>query len=207
MRRLVPGVLLASAASASLVLLGLAPATAAPQAAPTGPVTANPAATPQLNATGTTEQVRQIAQCGNTMYAVGTFTALTQGGTTYPRNNVFSFSASKPYTMTSWNPNVNGIVNGDHVQRRTAPPPTSAASSPPVDGTAVKQPRRGQHLDRRRWSRPSGTAPAARSRRCSEYNGHILAGRLLHLDQQRQRQRLHDQPQPRPRARTTGSSA
>ena len=60
MRRLVPGVLLASAASASLVLSGLAPASAAPQAAPTGPVTANPAATPQLNATGSVEQVRQL---------------------------------------------------------------------------------------------------------------------------------------------------
>ena len=87
--------------------------TALPASAATGPPSTTPAYnTPQLAKTGTTEQVRQIAQCGNIMYAVGTFTALTQGGTTFPRNNVFSFSASKPYTMTSWNPNVNGIVNG-----------------------------------------------------------------------------------------------
>ena len=87
--------------------------TAVPASAATGPPGTTPAYnTPQLASTGTTEQVRQIAQCGNTMYAVGTFTAITQGGTTFPRNNVFSFSASKPYTMTSWNPNVNGIVNG-----------------------------------------------------------------------------------------------
>ncbi len=87
--------------------------TAVPASAATGPPGTTPAYnTPQLAKTGTTEQVRQIAQCGNTMYAVGTFTAITQGGTTFSRNNIFSFSASKPYTMTSWNPDVNGIVNG-----------------------------------------------------------------------------------------------
>jgi hypothetical protein len=87
--------------------------TAVPAGAATGPVSATPASgTPQLANTGTTEQVRQIAQCGGTMYAVGTFTAISWNGTTYTRNNVFSFSASKPYTMTSWNPNANGIVNG-----------------------------------------------------------------------------------------------
>ena len=45
------------------------------------------------------------------MYAVGTFNTITWNGTTYTRNNVFSFSATKPYTVTSWNPNANGIVN------------------------------------------------------------------------------------------------
>jgi hypothetical protein len=100
--------------AAGVAVLGACMAwTAVPASAATGPPGTTPAYnTPQLASTGTTEQVRQIAQCGNTMYAVGTFTALTQGGTTFPRNNVFSFSASKPYTMTSWNPNVNGIVNG-----------------------------------------------------------------------------------------------
>ena len=100
--------------AAGVAVLGACMAwTAVPASAATGPPGTTPAYnTPQLASTGTTEQVRQIAQCGNTMYAVGTFTAITQGGTTFPRNNVFSFSASKPYTMTSWNPNVNGIVNG-----------------------------------------------------------------------------------------------
>jgi hypothetical protein len=87
-------------------------AAAAPAGAATGPVSATPASgTPQLASTGTTEQVRQLAQCGGTMYAVGTFTAISWNGTTYARNNVFSFSATKPYTVTSWNPNANGIVN------------------------------------------------------------------------------------------------
>jgi hypothetical protein len=45
------------------------------------------------------------------MYAVGTFSTITHGGTTYTRNNAFSFAATAPFAMTSWNPNVNGIVN------------------------------------------------------------------------------------------------
>ena len=80
--------------------------------AATGPVSSTPASgTPQLNATGTTEQVRQLVQCGGTMYAVGSFTSIKKGSTTYTRDNVFSFSATSPYAVTSWNPNVNGIVN------------------------------------------------------------------------------------------------
>src|SRR5215467_7358569 len=73
-----------------------ATALAAPAAlAQTGPVSATPAAgTPTLAPTGATEQVRQLVQCGGTMYAVGTFTAIDWNGTTYARNNIFSFSAS-----------------------------------------------------------------------------------------------------------------
>lgn len=95
----------AAALAASLIYAG-------PASAATGPVSATPASgTPQLANTGTTQQVRQLAQCGGTMYAVGTFNTITWNGTTYTRNNVFSFSATKPYTVTSWNPNANGIVN------------------------------------------------------------------------------------------------
>jgi hypothetical protein len=45
------------------------------------------------------------------MYAVGTFTTVKKGSTTFTRNNAFSFSAVAPYAVTSWNPNVNGTVN------------------------------------------------------------------------------------------------
>ena len=80
--------------------------------AATGPVSATPAAgTPQLNATGTTEQVRQLAQCGGTMYAVGSFTSIKRYSSTFTRDNAFSFSASAPYMVTSWDPDVNGLVN------------------------------------------------------------------------------------------------
>ena len=93
-------------AAACLIL----PAQAA-QAA-TGPVSATPAAgTPQLAESSAVQQVRQLAQCGGTMYAVGTFSQIQRNSTPYTRNNAFSFSATAPYTVTSWNPNVNGIVN------------------------------------------------------------------------------------------------
>jgi hypothetical protein len=98
-----------------------APATAAsgaggrgsPTVTQTGPVSPVPATgTPQLATTGTTtERVRQLVRCGRTMYAVGSFTEISWNGTIYPRNNIFSFSATAPYTVTSWNPNANGIVN------------------------------------------------------------------------------------------------
>ena len=95
-------------AAAALVAAGWS----LPAQAATGPVSSTPAAgTPQLAATGSTEQIRQLAQCGATMYAVGTFTEIQRSSTTYARNNAFAFSAASPYTVSSWNPNVNGIVN------------------------------------------------------------------------------------------------
>ncbi len=46
---------------------------AAPAMAQTGPVSPTPVAgTPTLVPNGTTEEIRQIADCGGTMYAVGT---------------------------------------------------------------------------------------------------------------------------------------
>lgn len=62
-------------------------------------------------ATHAVEQVRQLVQCGKTMYAVGTFSVVTQGGHTFTRHNAFSFSSTGPFTLTSWNPGVNGVVN------------------------------------------------------------------------------------------------
>src|SRR6516162_6388550 len=66
--------------------------------------------TPTLVDTGTTEQIRQLVDCGGTMYAVGTFTQIKGwNGTstqTFTRNNAFSFSDTAPYAITSWDPNV-----------------------------------------------------------------------------------------------------
>jgi hypothetical protein len=77
-----------------------------------GPVSANPAAgTPQLAQTSGVETIRQLVQCGGTMYAVGSFTEISQGGSTFSRNNVFSFSATAPYHVSGWDVNVNGEVN------------------------------------------------------------------------------------------------
>jgi hypothetical protein len=61
--------------------------------------------------TPTVEQVRQLVQCGSIMYAVGTFSTVEQGGRTFTRNNAFSFHATAPFTMTAWNPDVNGVVD------------------------------------------------------------------------------------------------
>ena len=85
------------------------PGVATAQSARVSPVPA--AGTPQLAPSGTTEQIRQLVQCGGTMYAVGRFSRISQGGVTYQRNNIFSFSASAPFRVTSWAPSVNGTVN------------------------------------------------------------------------------------------------
>lgn len=54
--------------------------------------------------------VRQLAQCGSTMYAVGTFTSIgAPGKAASTRNNVFSFNANTG-AVTSWDPNANGDV-------------------------------------------------------------------------------------------------
>ena len=55
-----------------------------------------------------TQQIRQVVQCGNTMYAAGSFWDIMQGGTTYTRHNVSSFSATVPCTITGWVPGVEG---------------------------------------------------------------------------------------------------
>lgn len=78
-----------------------------------GPPTTTPALnTPHLALnTSSLQQIRQIVQCGATMYAVGKFTTIRQGKQTYTRVGAFSFSAIPPYKMTSWDPDVPGTVN------------------------------------------------------------------------------------------------
>jgi len=62
---------------------------------------------------GSVEEVRQIVQCGSTMYAVGKFSQVKNPSSTklVPRNNAFAFSATAPYKITRFDPNVNGVVN------------------------------------------------------------------------------------------------
>ena len=119
MRYISRKITVASALTAALLgLPGLAAASAHPAARtamqavpPTGPVSPTPAAgTPHLLSSGS-DIIRQLVQCGNTMYAVGTFSQIQRYSTTYTRTNIFSFSATAPYTMTSWAPAVNGEVN------------------------------------------------------------------------------------------------
>jgi hypothetical protein len=132
-----------AAGAVGLVLAGLAvsaPASAAPAAAaPAGPVSSTPAAgTPQLAATGTTETVRQLVQCGNTMYAVGSFSQIKRYSTSYTRNNIFSFSATSPYKVTSWAPDVNGEVNSITFSQGNCANAYIGGSFTTVNGTAAK---------------------------------------------------------------------
>src|SRR6266702_2119857 len=106
-RRLGVGSALIAGIAASALSLPAAPALAA-----TGPVSPAPVAgTPVLVPNGTTEEIRQIADCGGTMYAVGTFTSISGTNGSFTRNNIFSFSDAAPFTVSSWDPSVNGTVN------------------------------------------------------------------------------------------------
>jgi hypothetical protein len=160
MRRLVPGALLASGLSAGLLLFGMAPAGAVAAVAPAGPVTAIPANTPQLNATGAVEQVRQLVQCGGTMYAVGTFTSVKHNSTVTAVNNIFSFSATAPYNLTSWFPDVNGIVNSIAFDGTNCTDAYIGGKFTAVDGTKV-----GNLAEISTTG--TGTPRTARSTRCS----------------------------------------
>jgi hypothetical protein len=108
-------------------------------AASHGPVSATPAAsTPELASSRTLEQVRQLVQCGTTMYAVGTFTTIRRLGTTYTRSNVFSFSATAPFRMTAWAPVVNGTVNSIAFNQGNCANAYIGGTFTSVNGTAVK---------------------------------------------------------------------
>jgi hypothetical protein len=75
--------------------------------------------TPHLGVTkgGRVEEIRQLVQCGQTMYAAGSFSQIEQGGHIYKRRNVFSFRAISPFTVTAWAPRVNGTVNSITLSR------------------------------------------------------------------------------------------
>jgi hypothetical protein len=83
------------------------------EAPPAGVVSAAPVTNiPHLpTTTSTTQQIRQLVQCGGTMYAVGTFTTIVKGSTKYARTDIVSFKATSPYTVNAWAPNVVGSTN------------------------------------------------------------------------------------------------
>lgn len=106
---------IAVASAAGLLALNVPAALAGTggQPPPSGVVSATPASnTPHLAASSSpTEQIRQIVQCGGTMYAVGSFSSIKRGSASYSRTDLVSFSASSPYTVTSWAPVVVGSTN------------------------------------------------------------------------------------------------
>jgi len=74
--------------------------------------------TPHLHPfTSKVNRIRQLVQCGPTMYAVGRFSKIVGFDAklgkmiNFRRNNAFSFAAKWPFAVTGWNPDVNGTVN------------------------------------------------------------------------------------------------
>jgi hypothetical protein len=72
------------------------------------------------------------------MYAVGSFYKIYQGSSTLPRENIFSFSATAPFTVTSWDPNVNGIANSIAFNNGNCSDAYIGGQFTSVNGTAVK---------------------------------------------------------------------
>ena len=107
--------LITAAAGLGLLTLGIPAAQAGTggEHPPAGAVSATPVTSvPHLPTTTTsTEQIRQLVPCGGTMYAVGTFSTVRKGSTSYARTDIFSFSASAPYAVTSWAPKVVGSTS------------------------------------------------------------------------------------------------
>src|SRR6202451_540706 len=128
---------LAAAVALSLAGLAITPVAALAQ---TGPVSATPpSTTPHFpESTSATEQIRQLVQCGSTMYAVGSFTSIKRESSSYTRDNIFSFSATSPYTVTSWNPDVNGVVNSIAFNGTNCADAYLGGVFTSVDGTTVK---------------------------------------------------------------------
>ena len=91
---------------------GLAAPAVGASASTIGPAATTPASgTPYLAITKTQQTIKQLVECGGTIYAVGRLWSVYQNGTKYSRDDLFSFSATAPYTMTGWDPQVDGTVN------------------------------------------------------------------------------------------------
>jgi hypothetical protein len=84
------------------------------------------------------EQVRQLVHCDGKIYAVGRFSQILQGSHVFERHNAFSFRATPPFTMTSWDPNVNGTVNSIAFRRGKCSHAYIGGSFTSVNGTHVK---------------------------------------------------------------------
>lgn len=91
-----------------MVVAGMAPAVGGSSSQGIGSAPAG--YTPWLLASTPGQYVRELAQCGDTMYAVGTISAIGQGSSRYTRSNAFSFSVTTG-AVTSWAPQVDGQVD------------------------------------------------------------------------------------------------
>ena len=115
MRKLIAATAASAAGGLLLLASPAAQAGTGGEHPPAGVVSSSPASnTPRLpSSSSPREQIRQIAECGGVMYAVGSFTTIKQGSRSYARTDIVSFSASRPYTVRSWAPRVVGSTKTD----------------------------------------------------------------------------------------------
>ena len=162
----------------------------------TGPVTANPANTPQRNANGSVEQVRQLVQCGSTMYAVGTFTSIKHNSTVYTREQRLQLQRDRPVHVTSWAPNVNGIVNSIAFNGTNCADAYIGGKFTAVNGTTVKNIAEVSTSGTGAVVTTFGHSANGQVETLLGVEGPHPGGRLLHLDQRQHRRPVHDQPEP-----------
>jgi hypothetical protein len=145
--------------------------------APAGPVSATPVTTtPHLPPIVTAaQQIRQLVLCKGTMFAVGSFSTIEQGTSTYTRQNAMSFSAKAPYPVSSWAPKINGVVNSIAFNGSHCADAYIGGSFTKVNGTTVE--------NLAEISTQTGAVVKTFGHSASEevetllgWNGHILAG-------------------------------
>jgi hypothetical protein len=105
------------------------------------------------------------------MYAVGTFTSISGSNGTFTRNNIFSFSDTTSFAVTSWNPNVNGTVNTIAFNNGNCSTAYIGGQFTTVGGTATKNIAAVRYRDRRTGAPGSRTMRAARWRRSWRWAG------------------------------------
>jgi hypothetical protein len=193
------GLRLVLAGVVMVTVSGLAAPTVAAQSPPPGPVSAIPASgTPALAPTGKTEQVRQLVQCGADMFAVGSFTSISQVGKTHAVHNTISFKATAPFTLTGWVPDVNGTVNSIAFSHGNCADAYLGGSFTSIDGTNAEN-----------IAEVSTSTGAVISSFLHDANGevetmvghdsHLIVGGVLHIGQRQQCRPLPPEPQHRDR--------
>lgn len=164
--------------AAALIAVAAAVTTAVaswPAAAASPARVAHPATgAPHFPVSGSNEADRTLAACGGHIYAGGSFTRIQSHGQTYTRDNLFSFLDHAPWTVTSWNPGVNGqvmtITLGDHCTRAYIGGTFTSVHGTAVHNIAEVSTTTGQVI--------GGFAHSANAavNTLLNYRGHILAG-------------------------------
>jgi hypothetical protein len=107
--------------------------------------------------------------------AVGKFSQVRKGTTVLTRNNIFAFSASSPYTISTWNPNVNGQVDTIAFADGDCSAAYIGGSFTSVGGTAVKNTAKVSTSTGAPIAGYLNSSPA-RVTRIEEVSGHLLVG-------------------------------